>query len=743
MRKQGNFIVYTSVYGGAYVPFLRVLLASLRDNGGDPLTVVEWDEIPETELVLLRRHFPDVMFQKKEVGAIAQVDSNRRISMYVRYWSEFIASRPENDVICCLDADMIVMSDLSELWTDDSDIVFTWKPERFPINAGVIMARNVPSVRAFFAEWLTRTEATLLTEEGLRRSLEMFGAADQYAFAELLTTTDYTRPFTRSFGSGPVRFTPVPCAVLNETNCRPVGGPQTPAIFHMKSGWHGILLRDAPYTKWRTKQECQDLENYWKNIDTESMLAHWRSFALEAAKSEAVAFTGIAGEEYVDRGILNSEMLVVVALIRALGIEVVVESGRYLGQSTRVLAESLPEGCILHSIELSKNEIALQAEERLRPYADIRLHYGDSRSVIPAILEAERGKRIALLLDGPKGPDAFQLLSDSIASHSNVLLGFVHDLRNSHPGMLNPNRVIVHEYFERIFFTDDEEYIAAFRHLDVNCIAPSAWAPNYMKRRKMGSYGPTLGAILPTWRDRYRATARLSSRVDQLGTQTIQLTSDHEQDRFGTRLRPGRIIRSLHRRASKAKSMASSAIQATRMVIAPPKGQANADPPPETVRTLAKCAAEESQVSPSDIVIDLGTRVGDVTARFVGSGAMIYAFEPDPIALSALNSRFAGCLNVVCFPLAALDREAPETGVIDLSNFIRRLGKRVRILAIAANGPNYDAIRRIIGRGVDRQIDHMVVELDDAAAPSGPFASAHLAEVLGIQDARNVYVNWA
>ena len=46
---------------------------------------------------------------------------------------------------------------------------------------------------------------------------------------------------------------------------------------------------------------------------------------------------------------------------------------------------------------------------------------------------------IAILLDGPKGPEAFDILSRMIAHYEEIVIGFIHDLRKSHPGMLNPN----------------------------------------------------------------------------------------------------------------------------------------------------------------------------------------------------------------------------------------------------------------------------------------------------------------
>nr|WP_170540553.1 FkbM family methyltransferase [Ruegeria arenilitoris] len=50
---------------------------------------------------------------------------------------------------------------------------------------------------------------------------------------------------------------------------------------------------------------------------------------------------------------------------------------------------------------------------------------------------------------------------------------------------------------------------------------------------------------------------------------------------------------------------------------------------------------------PSDVAIDCGANVGTVTQSFARSGALIHAFEPDPVAFEALEINTRGFPNVV------------------------------------------------------------------------------------------------
>jgi FkbM family methyltransferase len=158
------------------------------------------------------------------------------------------------------------------------------------------------------------------------------------------------------------------------------------------------------------------------------------------------------------------------------------------------------------------------------------------------------------------------------------------------------------------------------------------------------------------------------------------------------------------------------------------------------------------KTGPGDILIDCGANVGDVTSSFARTGALVYAFEPDPLCFSILSKRFSRTPNVVCFNKGVMDRDCSLTlkspgahenwddldatvsasfvnesllpgreavvPCIDLSQFIGSLGHRVRLLKIDIEGAEIPVINRLIETEVVNAIDLAVVETHEKQQPS-------------------------
>lgn len=61
-------------------------------------------------------------------------------------------------------------------------------------------------------------------------------------------------------------------------------------------------------------------------------------------------------------------------------------------------------------------------------------------------------------------------------------------------------------------------------------------------------------------------------------------------------------------------------------------------------------------VMPGDVVIDLGANVGEVAEYFLGKGARVYAYEPNPYAFAILEKRTGRRKGATLFPAAVSDR---------------------------------------------------------------------------------------
>lgn len=200
----------------------------------------------------------------------------------------------------------------------------------------------------------------------------------------------------------------------------------------------------------------------------------------------------IAAEPYEHRGILHSEMAMIIHTCKRMGVEVVIESGRARGQSTYMLAKYLPEAHV-HSVELRDHPDEAFARERLAPFKNVDLWTGDGREILPQIAESRAGP-MAILCDGPKGKAAVDIIAKCF-EWPHVRVGFVHDMRMLDHGGPSPHRAYAIEKFPDARFSDDPRLIARTAWLDANVVAANGpVGPAHEK--EFGSYGPTVGIFV-------------------------------------------------------------------------------------------------------------------------------------------------------------------------------------------------------------------------------------------------------
>lgn len=231
-------------------------------------------------------------------------------------------------------------------------------------------------------------------------------------------------------------------------------------------------------------------------MDTQAL----KRVVLDASRKHREEFSHITGG-FEDRGILNSEMLAVCSVAEELGAEVFIESGRWLGQSTEILARYF-EGkpVLVESVEAFHDENAVHVEKKLAGKNNLHLLYGDANLVIPRLAQKYRGKKVALLFDGPKGEAALDVFRLALLKNDQVVAGFFHDMRRPTPEMPNCSRQEMETVFPVAFYTDDQDFVEEFKSLDTGCDT-ALWQPYSIDGKKIGSYGPTIGLVLPEKQD--------------------------------------------------------------------------------------------------------------------------------------------------------------------------------------------------------------------------------------------------
>ena len=120
---------------------------------------------------------------------------------------------------------------------------------------------------------------------------------------------------------------------------------------------------------------------------------------------------------YRHKGMFYSEVFLFLEACANHGVNLIIESGVKNGMSTRLIASAWP------------GELISVDKAAVPPDAVIGVDFihGDSRIMVPAILSESHGRRVGVLIDGPKG-EAALALKDQIWAEAEVRLVAIHDL---------------------------------------------------------------------------------------------------------------------------------------------------------------------------------------------------------------------------------------------------------------------------------------------------------------------------
>jgi len=496
-----KFIVV--IYGDKYLPLLWVNLSSIEKAHPNDSVTVLYEDIKEHEVTILRDRFLTYEFIKG-YNIIDFKDPLKRIPLKLRYWFKACQLYP-GERLCFLDCDTLVYSNIKDFLKEDFDVLYTWKENSFPLNTGVVVVKNNRKAGLFMEHWLECTESIIKDPYELKVAIQRNGAADQHALFKILNSVSYDNCLDRNIKDEMIRFKGVNTRYLNETSSGPITNDTH--IIHYKAGWHPIILDEAPFTENRPRDACKDMLSLWNKLYKEIASSSIKAFIMAASRRHEKKFsTVIRGFE--ERGILYSEMLAVCSISSEMDIDVLIESGRYRAQSTVVLARYFfGTKTKIISIEKNKDENAMFAENILKDCSDVELIYGDAKNIMPSLVKKYRNKKIAILFDGPKGKEAIDIFKDLVLNSKDVLVGFFHDAKKPSKDVPNPGRELLEKDFERIFFTDDPEYVHAFKQMDEACmtkgvITEHSWRPWMKGSRYMPSYGPTIAVVMPTGKNR-------------------------------------------------------------------------------------------------------------------------------------------------------------------------------------------------------------------------------------------------
>jgi len=184
-----------------------------------------------------------------------------------------------------------------------------------------------------------------------------------------------------------------------------------------------------------------------------------------------------------------------------------------------------------------------------------------------------------------------------------------------------------------------------------------------------------------------------------------------------------------------------------------------------------------AELGPGDIAIDCGANVGLYTKQLAQSGATVYAFEPNLIAFEALQHEVGDMDNVHLYNAATTtepgkhklylhrnDAKDPllfsvssslisakknvnsndyvEIDGVVLHEFIKDLGKPVKLLKMDVEGAEIELLNKLLDEGLATSIHAGFVEVHDRKIPSLAKATEALRKRLAAENAEHITLDW-
>ncbi len=228
---------------------------------------------------------------------------------------------------------------------------------------------------------------------------------------------------------------------------------------------------------------------------------------LEAAPAYLPTYLERTGHlSHESKGIRHSEMFFLYAAVAGANPRRILESGRARAQSTLVLSLLFPDARIISIESDAASPDAPFAAERLRHQTNVDCRFGDSRRLLPDLLQPND----VVLLDGPKDFRAVRLALDLLQTGKPTSV-FVHDL-----WLGSPARAFVDRSARGAFLSDAPEWVQRYAGLD----SKHRVAADYPTQGRI-AYGPTLGCFPATMPHQASLLARcyLAQRGEQLHEQ--------------------------------------------------------------------------------------------------------------------------------------------------------------------------------------------------------------------------------
>lgn len=220
---------------------------------------------------------------------------------------------------------------------------------------------------------------------------------------------------------------------------------------------------------------------------------------------------------YSNRGILNTEALIIYSLIRKYQPDIFFESGTYYGYSSYFICEALKRNNnnpTFKTFTLDKDGCLNFSRNYLKDYKFCEVIEGESQKHLVEYKDISHGKKIGFFIDGPKGASAdFDELMHVLSAFEGFQFIACHDCEDHIPpyydthikrGFINKTRLKFEHYYNKFFkekgyklYFINNEWCEKNQSLDADIFKSDKLVqPYFFKKGKQISYGLTMGVII-------------------------------------------------------------------------------------------------------------------------------------------------------------------------------------------------------------------------------------------------------
>lgn len=184
------------------------------------------------------------------------IDSHVHNTQKMEAWAAAVQAAPDGVGVLLMDADMMIVRPLDDVWTEDFDFGYTTKASRFPFNSGVVFVRVSPAVRAFFEVWRAENRRMLGDRVHHQVWRAKYGGINQAALGFALES---------NLAAG-LRVRTLPCT---EWNCEDSSwasfDPAVTRIVHVKS-----MLRRIIFNLSAPNPRLRPLVQLWRQLERDA-----------------------------------------------------------------------------------------------------------------------------------------------------------------------------------------------------------------------------------------------------------------------------------------------------------------------------------------------------------------------------------------------------------------------------------------------------------------------------------------